>query len=94
MGCLAQYKGQQADMQAIQDVLPGATQYCILHSSCVWYLDKTCLVTQFKSKLWTYVNSPKAVEFWQHHRQLSPQIWQTVDWEVLATTYKSAPLGW
>jgi len=77
---------------AIKDVTPGPIQYCIPHSSCVCYLDDMHLVKQFKSQLWTYVDSPTAVEYWLCHWQLTPQIWQTVDGETLDKMYKSAPL--
>jgi len=78
---------------AIQDVTPGPIWYHIPHSSWVCYVDDMHLVKQFKSQLQTYVNSSKAVEYWQYCQQLPPPIWQKVDWETLNKMYKLAPLG-
>jgi len=79
---------------AIQEIKPGTIVYRIPYGSRVCYLDTMQLVKQFKSQLWAYVNSPKAIEYWKKRHQMDLQIWTNIDWDAVEAAYKKSLVGW
>jgi len=65
----------------------------IPYSSWVCYVDDQWLVKQFKTTLWTYVNSQKVEAYWKEKHSFNLTTWESVDWDMLEKAYKSSIQG-
>jgi len=86
-------KANDIAQKAILTASLGLDLYHIPYSAWVYYLDNKQVVKNMWEKIQSYVNSPMAEEYWKKQRQISPIIWNRIDWESLEATYKKLQWG-
>jgi len=66
----------------------GPLTYRIPGSQWVCYIKQQCVVKQLSECLWEQINGLEAIKYWKRRQNYSKAIWESIDWDALATAYK------